>query len=224
MKKVIGYVRVSSEIQKRKNNSIPLQKKKIKEYCSLNDFELIDVYEDDGVSGMSIDKRNGFKRMVEFMKENKIDGIVVWSLSRLGRKMKDVVEFMDFLKSNNIGFFSIKENLSNDDKIGSLIMNILSSINEFEVEVIRERIKDVKRNKKENGEVYGRMMYGFDNVNGKMIENKEEKRIIRRVKNFRSRGWSWRRISNKLNDEGVKSKEGKLWYDGSLYNMMRSYT
>ena len=224
MKKVIGYVRVSSEIQKRKNNSIPLQKKKIKEYCSLNDFELIDVYEDDGVSGMSIDKRNGFKRMVEFMKENKIDGIVVWSLSRLGRKMKDVVGFMDFLKSNNIGFFSIKENLSNDDKIGSLIMNILSSINEFEVEVIRERIKDVKRNKKENGEVYGRMMYGFDNVNGKMIENKEEKRIIRRVKNFRSRGWSWRRISNKLNDEGVKSKEGKLWYDGSLYNMMRSYT
>ena len=222
MKKVIGYVRVSSEIQKRKNNSIPLQKKKIKEYCSLNDFELIDVYEDDGVSGMSIDKRNGFKRMVEFMKENKIDGIVVWSLSRLGRKMKDVVEFMDFLKSNNIGFFSIKENLSNDDKIGSLIMNILSSINEFEVEVIRERIKDVKRNKKENGEVYGRMMYGFDNVNGKMIENKEEKRIIRRVKNFRSRGWSWRKISNRLNDEGIRSKEGNSWYDGSLYNMMRN--
>ena len=222
MKKVIGYVRVSSEIQKRKNNSIPLQKKKIKEYCSLNDFDLIDVYEDDGVSGMSIDKRNGFKSMVEFMKENKIDGIVVWSLSRLGRKMKDVVEFMDFLKSNNIGFFSIKENLSNDDKIGSLIMNILSSINEFEVEVIRERIKDVKRNKKENGEVYGRMMYGYDNINGKMIENKEEKRIIRRVKNFRSRGWSWRKISNRLNDEGIKSKENKIWYDGSLYNMMRN--
>ena len=222
MKKVIGYVRVSSEIQKRKNNSIPLQKKKIKEYCSLNDFDLIDVYEDDGVSGMSIDKRNGFKSMVEFMKENKIDGIVVWSLSRLGRKMKDVVEFMDFLKSNNIGFFSIKENLSNDDKIGSLIMNILSSINEFEVEVIRERIKDVKRNKKENGEVYGRMMYGFDNVNGMMIENKEEKRIIKRVKNFRSRGWSWRKISNRLNDEGIKSKESSVWYDGSLYNMMRN--
>lgn len=222
MKKVIGYVRVSSEIQKRKNNSIPLQKKKIKEYCSLNDFDLIDVYDDDGVSGMSIDKRNGFKSMVEFMKENKIDGIVVWSLSRLGRKMKDVVEFMDFLKSNNIGFFSIKENLSNDDKIGSLIMNILSSINEFEVEVIRERIKDVKRNKKENGEVYGRMMYGFDNVNGMMIENKEEKRVIRRVKNFRSRGWSWRKISDRLNDEGIKSKENKIWYDGSLFNMMRN--
>ena len=86
-------------------------------------------------------------------------------------------------------------------------MNILSSINEFEVEVIRERIKDVKRNKKEKGEVYGRMMYGYDNVDGKMIENKFERNIIKRVKNFRSRGWSWRKISNRLNDEGVKSKE-----------------
>ena len=80
----------------------------------------------------------GYKNMISFMKENQIDGIVVWSLSRLGRKMKDVVEFMDYLKKNNIRFYSIKENLSNDDKIGSLIMNILGSINEFEVEVIRD--------------------------------------------------------------------------------------
>jgi len=222
--KVLGYVRVSSEMQKKKGNSIDLQNKKINEYCLLNDFDLIDVYEDDGISGMSIDKRDGYKGMLDYMKENSVDGIVVWSLSRLGRRMKDVVEFMDYLKVNGIKFWSIKENLSNDDKIGSLIMNILSSINEFEVEVIRERIRDVKRNKKENGEVYGRMMYGFDNVNGKMVENKDEKRVISRIKNFRSRKWSWRKISNRLNDEGIKSKEGKIWYDGSVYNVMRSYS
>ena len=156
--KVLGYVRVSSAVQKIKNNSIPLQKRKINDYCKLNDFDLVQIYEDDGISGMSINKRLGYKNMISFMKENQIDGIVVWSLSRLGRKMKDVVEFMDYLKKNNIRFYSIKENLSNDDKIGSLIMNILGSINEFEVEVIRERIKDVKRNKKENNEVYGRLM------------------------------------------------------------------
>ncbi len=222
--KVLGYVRVSSEMQKRKGNSIDLQNKKINEYCLLNDFDLIDVYEDDGISGMSINKRDGYKGMLDYMKKNSVDGIVVWSLSRLGRRMKDVVEFMDYLKVNDIKFCSIKENLSNDDKIGSLIMNILSSINEFEVEVIRERIRDVKRNKKENGEVYGRMMYGFDNVNGKMVENKDEKRVISRIKNFRSRKWSWRKISNRLNDEKIKSKEDKIWYDGSVYNMMRSYS
>tara|TARA_X000000950_G_C13852016_1_gene634900 strand:+ start:1085 stop:1657 length:573 start_codon:yes stop_codon:yes gene_type:complete len=189
----------------------------------LNDYNLIEIYEDKGISGMSIDKRDGYKEMIEYLTNNQIDGIVVWSLSRLGRKMKDVVEFMDTLKQNNINFFSIKENLSNNDKVGSLIMNILGSINEFEVEVIRERIKDVKRNKKENGEVYGRLQYGWDNINGKLIKNIYEFSIIKRIKNLRSRGYSWRKISNRLNDDNIQSKDGNIWYDGSLYNMMRSY-
>lgn len=221
--KILGYIRVSTKLQSEKGNSLKLQKSKIKDYCRLNDFELIEIYEDKGISGMSIDKRDGYKEMVNYLTNNDIDGIVVWSLSRLGRKMKDVVEFMDILKRNNINFFSIKENLSNNDKVGSLIMNILGSINEFEVEVIRERIKDVKRNKKQNGEVYGRLQYGWDNVDGKLIKNDIEFSVIKRIKNLKSRGYSWRKISNRLNEDGIRSKEGKIWYDGSLYNMMRSY-
>lgn len=223
MMKILGYIRVSTKLQSEKGNSLKLQSSKIKDYCRLNDYNLIEIYEDKGISGMSIDKRDGYKEMVEYLTNNQIDGIVVWSLSRLGRKMKDVVEFMDTLKQNNINFFSIKENLSNNDKVGSLIMNILGSINEFEVEVIRERIKDVKRNKKENGEVYGRLQYGWDNINGKLIKNIYEFSIIKRIKNLRSRGYSWRKISNRLNDDNIQSKDGNIWYDGSLYNMMRSY-
>ncbi len=222
--KILGYIRVSTKLQSEKGNSLKLQSSKIKDYCRLNDYNLIEIYEDKGISGMSIDKRDGYKEMVEYLTNNQIDGIVVWSLSRLGRKMKDVVEFMDTLKQNNINFFSIKENLSNNDKVGSLIMNILGSINEFEVEVIRERIKDVKRNKKENGEVYGRLQYGWDNINGKLIKNIYEFSIIKRIKNLRSRGYSWRKISNRLNDDNIQSKDGNIWYDGSLYNMMRGYS
>jgi len=221
--KILGYIRVSTKLQSEKGNSLKLQKSKIKDYCKLNDFNLIEIYEDRGISGMSIDKRDGYKEMVNYLTNNDIDGIVVWSLSRLGRKMKDVVEFMDILKKNNINFFSIKENLSNNDKVGSLIMNILGSINEFEVEVIRERIKDVKRNKKQNGEVYGKLQYGWDNINGKLIKNDFEFRVIKRIKNLRSRGYSWRKISNRLNNDNISSKDGGIWYDGSLYNMMRSY-
>ena len=131
---------------------------------------------------------------------------------------------MDILKNNNVKFFSIKEGLNNNDNVGELILNILGSINEFEVNVIRERIREVKRSKKERREVYGRMVYGFDNVNGKMVVNNEERNVIKRIKNLRSRGWSWRRISNRLNDDGIKSKEGNKFYDGSLYNMMKFYS
>jgi site-specific DNA recombinase len=221
--KVLGYIRVSSKIQK-KGYSMKNQFIKIKDYCRYKDYVLIDVFEDNGISGMSIDKRDGYKGMLDYMKENSVDGVVVYSLSRLGRRMKDVIEFMDLLKKNNIKFFSIKENLNNEDKIGSLILNIMSSINEFEVENIRERIRDVKREKKKNGLVYGRLMYGYDNVNGELVKNENEFKVVKRIKNLRSRGWSWRKISNKLNDDGIESKEGKIWFDGSLYNMMRMYS
>mgnify|MGYP001313806473 CR=1 FL=1 len=221
--KVLGYIRVSSKIQK-KGYSMKNQFIKIKDYCRYKDYDLIDVFEDNGISGMSIDKRDGYKGMLDYMKENSVDGVVVYSLSRLGRRMKDVIEFMDLLKKNNIKFFSIKENLNNEDKIGSLILNIMSSINEFEVENIRERIRDVKREKKKNGLVYGRLMYGYDNVNGELVKNENEFKVVKRIKNLRSRGWSWRKISNKLNDDGIESKEGKIWFDGSLYNMMRMYS
>ncbi len=222
--KVFGYVRVSSINSRNKGNSILVQQNKIKDYCRLNDYDLVEIYKDDGISGMSIDKRNGYINMLNYIKEKKIDGIVVYSLSRLGRKLKDVLEFMDILKNNNVKFFSIKEGLNNNDNVGELILNILGSINEFEVNVIRERIREVKRSKKERREVYGRMVYGFDNVNGKMVINNNERNVIKRIKNLRSRNWSWRRISNKLNEDGIKSKEGNNWYDGSLYNMMKFYS
>ena len=220
--KVLGYIRVSSETQ-RKGYSMKNQSIKIKDFCKYMDYDLVEIFEDNGISGMSVDKRGGYKEMIKFLINNEIDGVVVYSLSRLGRRMKDVMEFMDLLKKNNIKFFSIKENLNNEDKIGSLILNIMSSINEFEVENIRERIRDVKREKKKNGLVYGRLMYGYDNVNGELVKNDEEFKVIKRVKNLRSRGYSWRKISVRLNNDGVRSKEGKIWYDGSLYNMMRSY-
>lgn len=221
--KVLGYIRVSSFNQK-KGYSIKNQYLKIKDYCRYMDYELIDVFEDNGISGMSVNKREGYKEMIKYLLGNDIDGVVVYSLSRLGRKMRDVLEFMEILKENNIKFFSIKENLNNEDKIGSLILNIMGSINEFEVENIRERIRDVKREKKKNGLVYGRLVYGYDNINGKLVKNEDEFKVIKRIKNLKSRGWSWRRISNKLNEDGIKSKENKIWYDGSLYNMMRSYS
>ena len=110
--KVLGYIRVSSKIQK-KGYSMKNQFIKIKDYCRYKDYDLIDVFEDNGISGMSIDKRDGYKGMLDYMKENSVDGVVVYSLSRLGRRMKDVIEFMDLLKKNNIKFFSIKENLNN---------------------------------------------------------------------------------------------------------------
>ena len=104
MKKVIGYVRVSSLIQKEKGNSIPNQISKIKSYCKLNEYELIDILSDDGISGMSKSKRKDYLKLIDIISNKDIDGVVVNDLSRIGRKMSDVVEFIDSMKKKNIEF------------------------------------------------------------------------------------------------------------------------
>ena len=224
MKKLIGYVRVSSEISKIKGNSINNQINKVNDFCNLNDYELVDVLKDEGKSGMEFSKRDGYLELINRCKSENINGVVVYCLSRLGRRMKDIIDVMELFNKNDIEFHSVKENINNKDIMGKLMMNILMSFNEFEVDNIRERIIDVKRNNKENGLVYGKLMFGKDKNGKLLIDNISEMKVISYMKGLRSKGWSYFRISDRLNEKGIVSKSGGKWYGMSVSNVLSYYS
>ena len=223
-KKLIGYVRVSSEISKIKGNSINNQINKVNDFCNLNDYELVDVLKDEGKSGMEFSKRDGYLELINRCKTENINGVVVYCLSRLGRRMKDIIDVMELFNKNDIEFYSVKENINNKDIMGKLMMNILMSFNEFEVDNIRERIIDVKRNNKENGLVYGKLMFGKDKDGKLLIDNISEMKVVSYMKGLRSKGWSYFRISDRLNEKGILSKSGKKWYGMSVSNVLSYYS
>ena len=223
MKKLIGYVRVSSEISKVKGNSINNQINKVNNFCNLNDYELVDVLKDEGKSGMEFSKRDGYLELINRCKTENINGVVVYCLSRLGRRMKDIIDVMELFNKNDIEFYSVKENINNKDIMGKLMMNILMSFNEFEVDNIRERIIDVKRNNKENGLVYGKLMFGKDKDGKLLINNISEMKVVSYMKGLRSKGWSYFRISDRLNEKGIVSKSGGKWYGMSVSNVLSYY-
>ena len=223
-KKLIGYVRVSSEISKIKGNSINNQINKVNDFCNLNDYELVDVLKDEGKSGMEFSKRDGYLELINRCKTENINGVVVYCLSRLGRRMKDIIDVMELFNKNDIEFYSVKENINNKDIMGKLMMNILMSFNEFEVDNIRERIIDVKRNNKENGLVYGKLMYGKDKDGKLLIDNISEMKVVSYMKGLRSKGWSYFRISDRLNEKGIVSKSGGKWYGMSVSNVLSYYS
>jgi site-specific DNA recombinase len=172
---------------------------------------------------MEFSKRDGYLELIDRCKNEDIDGVVVYCLSRIGRRMKDVVDIMELFSKNNIQFYSVKENINNSDMMGKLLMNILMSFNEFEVENIRERIKDVKRNNKENGLVYGKLMFGKNKDGKKLINDDDEMKVVKYIKSLRSKGWSYFRISDRLNEKGIKSKSGGKWYGMSIRNVLSYY-
>jgi site-specific DNA recombinase len=217
MKKVFGYCRVSSEIQKLKDNSIKNQIKYIGDYCDYHKMELVKVFKDEGISGLKSD-RDGLNRMFNEIIKNDVDILLVYSLSRLGRKLKDVIGFVEKLSKNGIKFISIKENFNNDDVVGKLMMNILGSINEFEVDILSDRIRDIKQYKKSKNEVYtGKILFGKYKRGKKLIRNNNEMKILKLIKKLREVDkLSYNKISNYLNDKNIKSKEKCKWYSSSV--------
>ena len=223
MKKVIGYVRVSSLVQKEKGNSIPNQIEKIESYCKLNGYELVDILKDDGISGMSKSKRKDYLKLIDIMEDRNIDGVVVNDLSRIGRKMSDVVQFVDIIKKKQIEFHSIKEGINNVSNVGGLIINILSSINQFEVEMLRNRISEVKQYKKSKNLVYGNLIYGKSKDGNRLIDNIDELKTIKYMKYLRKKGYSYFKISDRLNKRNIKSKNGNQWYGSGVRNILSYY-
>jgi site-specific DNA recombinase len=143
--------------------------------------------------------------------------VIVYSLSRLGRKLKDVIEFIDELSKNNIQFISLKENFNNNDIVGKLMFNILGSINEFEVNLLSQRIKDVKQFKKSRNEVYcGNILFGKKRIGKKLVDNDEELKVLNIIDKMRSENISYNKISNYLNDNNILSKEKGKWYGSSV--------
>ena len=216
MKRVIGYVRVSTELQKDKDNSVRNQIEKIEDYCRNGGFELMNVYRDEGVSGLK-QKRDGLDKMLMSISKKDVDIVLVYSLSRLGRKLVDVISWVNQLERMNIEFHSIKENFGNGGVIGKLMRNILGSINEFEVGVLSERIRDVKQFKKSKMEVYGgKTCYGWDRVEDRLVVNQDEYEVLENIEHLRMNGWSYGRIANYLNSRNVLSKQGGKWYSSSV--------
>ena len=216
MKKVVGFIRVSTTLQKEKGNSISNQIDLIKKYCNQNELQLDRIFEDKGISEMK-KNRLGLNEMFESIKNDNIDCVIVYSLSRLGRKLKDVIEFIDELTKYNIQFISLKENFNNNDIVGKLMFNILGSINEFEVNLVSERIRDVKQFKKSKNEVYcGNILFGKKRIGKKLVNNDEELEILKKISDLRSMNYSYNKISKYLNDNNILSKEKCKWYGSSV--------
>ena len=222
MKKVIGYIRVSTEYQKLKENSINNQIKSINEYCNRNDFDLVEIFEDNGISGL-ISNRIGLTEMIDKIKSENIDCVIVYSLSRLGRKLKDVIQFIELLEKKNIKFISLKENFNSNDIVGKLMFNILGSINEFEVNILSQRISDVKQYKKSVKEVYcGKILFGTDRIDNKLVKNDKEFKVLELITDLRNKGNSYFKISKYLNDHNILSKENKCWYGSSVRSVYQN--
>lgn len=209
------YVRVSTEEQALNGFSIRAQIDKLTSYCKIKDWEIYDIYEDNGVSGKNIKDREELKRLILDIKNKRVNNVLVYKIDRLTRSTKDLIELIDLFNENNCSFNSLTESIDTLSSTGRMFIKIIGIFAEFERENIVERVKiGLERKVKEGYTIASKnVSYGYTKEKGEKIQsiNSYEAYIVKRIYNLYLENYTFTAIANYLNKYNIKTKNNKNW-------------
>jgi site-specific DNA recombinase len=154
--KLVGYSRVSTSKQV-EGTSLTTQKESIETYCKLHGHELVHLFTDEGISGKNTKDRPQYLNMQRrLVDDRQVQGIIVSSLSRLGRSLDDVMGMVRRLEEEDRVFISIKENFDMTTKEGRMMLGMMAVVNQYERELIEERTTEGRAWAEEHGSKSGK--------------------------------------------------------------------
>lgn len=208
--RVVGYVRVSTDMQAEKGKSIDNQIERIKTYCKEKDFILDEIFIDEGYSGKNLN-RPSFQEMFERIQKGDINALVVWHSNRFARNLRDYLNCLDSLEKLKVKFYSIEEpNISGSS--GKAMRNLMGVFAEYQSDITGEHTRSVKANLKKNKQVYCPYPpLGYKNEDGKLVRDPEQFKIVEEILHMKTKGYSMNKIASILNERGIiGSKNGKF--------------
>ena len=214
MQQAIGYIRVSTQGQADEGVSLEAQRAKIEAWCELNDYELVALFEDAGISGGSMKGREGLHAALKAARPGM--ALVTYSISRLARSTRDMLEISDELTRRGADLVSLSERIDTTTASGRMVFRMLAVLAEFEREQIGERTKMALRHKKAQGMVYAATPFGFEAVDGRLVEDEDEAAIVGEILSMRAAGQSLANIADDLNERGVEGKRGGRWHPSTV--------
>lgn len=175
------YIRVSTEEQHLNGLSLPAQKKDLTDYAQEHNYKIVGYYADEGFSARKPMKyRKGLLSLLEDVKKNKIDMILVTKLDRWFRNIKDYNITEEILHEHNCYWKTIFESYDSSTANGQMVINIMLSVNQAECDRTSERIKAVLNYKRSIGEVTSGKCacYGYKVVNNRLVKDEAVSHII----------------------------------------------
>lgn len=219
---VAYYARVSTE-KVEQQASIKHQEEHFEELIhSNNRWKFAGSYIDDGISGMHVDKREEFQRMLRDAKLGKIDMIITKEISRFARNTLDSIQYTRELLSYGVCVWFQNDGINTIDDDSEFRLTIMAGVAQDEIRKLSSRVKFGHAQSIKNGVVLGHRMYGYSNNQGKLELVPEEADMVRMIFQDYASGISTPRIEKKLWDMGYRSfKGGKINRD-VIKNIIRN--
>lgn len=222
-RRVVIYARVSTEHEAQ----ISALENQVQYYDELlgrhPEWELVERYIDEGITGTSINKREGFLRMMQDAKDRRFDLIVTREVSRFARNTVDTLQQTRILKTYGVEVWFTEDNIwTLNDEDGELRLSIMATLAQNESKKISQRVKAGQMISFKNGVLYGNgNILGYDRVDGNLVINKEQAETVKRIFELYLDGNGVRKIQDIMEQEGRKTASGLTrWQAGNINRVL----
>lgn len=224
-KRVAAYCRVSKDNEEQLN-SYESQKKYYTDLIQKKkEWHFSGIYADEAITGTQVAKRVDFQRMINDCLKNEIDMIITKSISRFARNTYDTLKYVRMLKEENISVFFEEENIDTMTMDGELLLTILSSVAQQEVQNISENVKKGLKMKMKRGELvgfHGCLGYDYDKNTKSISVNKLEAKIVQYIFDRYVAGLGATIIKKDLDKKNLKTKRGNSWTNSGIIGIIRN--
>lgn len=221
---VASYCRVSTD-KDDQVNSFEAQKRYFKEYIARNpEWELYNVYADEGITGTSTKKRIQFNRMISDAQEGKFKIIITKEVSRFSRNILDTIAFTRELKALGVAVLFMNDGINSLDSDAELRLSIMGAIAQEESRKTSARVKWGHARQMERGVVFGHSMLGYNVEHGKMTLEPEGAKIVQLIfykYGIEKKGTSI--IARELREAGIRSYRGHVnWSNAHILRLLKN--
>ena len=222
--RVTYYVRVSTD-NVLQINSLNNQIEYFYEMIKNNsNWEYIDGYIDEGISGTTDYKRDNFMKMIEDAKNDKFDLIITKEISRFSRNTLDSIKYTRKLLSYGVCVLFLNDNINTALPDSELRLTIMASLAQDEVRRLSERVKFGMHRSIKDGTILGNnSLYGYNKVNNKLVIVIEEAEVIKKIFNmYAIDKKSINYIKKYLISKNIKTKQGKYFCVSTITRILRN--
>ncbi|MFR5875940.1 MAG: recombinase family protein [Eubacterium sp.] len=222
--RVTFYARVSTEFNVQLN-SLDNQITYYTDFIKSNpNWEYVDGYVDEGISGVSTAKRERFNEMIEDGKLGLFDLVITKEVSRFARNTLDSIRFTRELLSNGVAVYFQSDNINTLDEDSELRLTIMSSMAQDESRKISNRVRFGHHQAIKNGTVLGtNNMFGYTKKDGKLMIDEEQAGFIRELFEMYATGkFSMKQMEKHFYQKGIRNSKGNKLSHSTMGNIIRN--
>ena len=199
---------------------MPEQKERLEAFCKFKDYEIVDYYQDAGISAKTGNHRPEFERLKDDIKSKKINTIVSLKLDRITRSIYDWENLITFLDKNNAYLDCANDEINTTTANGKMVSRLLMSVSQNEIERTSERTKIGLAGAIKQGHIPHIAPLGYKHNDKKLVIDYSTKDIVVSIFDLYYNGYSYQKISNIFNEEKVLEKTN--WRDSTIQTILEN--